>query len=156
MTDEATTPPARGKRSLAIVAGLIVVIVIALGLWLASRPAPEQLQGMVDADEVNVGTKALARVERLIAEEGQRVRPGSLLATLSSPEIAGGQAQAQGALDAARRDRLRNQRGCPGGGYRDAARDVAGGAGGGGSGGSDQPTYRQPLCRGRGRRPAPR
>lgn len=102
MTDEATTPPARGKRSLAIVAGLIVVIVIGLGLWLASRPAPEQLQGMVDADEVNVGTKALARVDRLIAEEGQRVRPGSLLATLSSPEIAGGQAQAQGALDAAR------------------------------------------------------
>ncbi len=50
MTDEATTPPARGKRRLAIVAGLIVVIVIGLGLWLASRPAPEQLQGMVDAD----------------------------------------------------------------------------------------------------------
>jgi HlyD family secretion protein len=102
VTDEATTPPARGKRLLAVVAGLIVVIVIGLGLWLASRPAPEQLQGMVDADEVNVGTKALARVDRLIAEEGQRVRPGSLLATLSSPEIAGGQAQAQGALDAAR------------------------------------------------------
>jgi hypothetical protein len=45
---------------------------------------------MVDADEVNVGTKALARVEHLIAEEGQRVQPGTL-ATLSSPEITGGQ-----------------------------------------------------------------
>lgn len=57
---------------------------------------------MVDADEVNVGTKALARVERLIAEDGQRVRPGTLLATLSSPEVSGGQAQAQGVLDVAR------------------------------------------------------
>ncbi len=96
MTDEATTPPARGKRSLAIVAGLIVVIVIGLGLWLASRPAPEQLQGMVDADEVNVGTKALARVDRLIAEEGQRVQPGSLLATLSSPRSRAGRRRRKG------------------------------------------------------------
>ena len=102
MNEETAAPARRNTRPIAIVAGVIVVVVIVLGLWLASRPAPEQLQGMVDADEVNVGTKALARVERLIAEEGQRVQPGTLLATLSSPEIAGGQAQAQGALDAAR------------------------------------------------------
>lgn len=102
MSDEPTTSPARRARPIAIVVALIIVAVVVLGLWLASRPAPEQLQGMVDADEVNVGTKALARVERLIAQEGQRVQPGTLLATLSSPEISGGQAQAQGALDAAR------------------------------------------------------
>ena len=102
MNEETVAPARRSKRPIAITIGLIMVVVIILGLWLASRPAPEQLQGMVDADEVNVGTKALARVERLIAEEGQRVQPGTLLATLSSPEIAGGQAQAQGALDAAR------------------------------------------------------
>ncbi len=102
MSDEPTTLPARRTRPIAIAVALIVVAVVVLGLWLASRPAPEQLQGMVDADEVNVGTKALARVERLIAQEGQRVQPGTLLATLSSPEISGGQAQAQGALDAAR------------------------------------------------------
>lgn len=99
MTD---TP--RTKRNLRplFYAGLIVVaILLAIGLWLASRPAPEQLQGMVDADEVNVATKALARVDRLFVEEGARVRAGQVLAQLSSPEIAGGQAQAKSALQSA-------------------------------------------------------
>ncbi len=102
MREDSNTPTTRRVRPIAIIVALVVVAVVVVGLWLASRPAPEQLQGMVDADEVNVGTKALARVERLIAEEGQRVQAGTLLATLSSPEIAGSQAQAQGALDAAR------------------------------------------------------
>ncbi|GAA0738082.1 HlyD family efflux transporter periplasmic adaptor subunit [Sphingomonas sp. ABOLD] len=102
MTDETTAPPRRKPPILAIVLGIALVVLIVGGLWLANRPAPEQLQGMVDADEVNVATKALARVETLVAEEGQRVRAGTLLATLSSPEIAGGKAQAQGAVDAAR------------------------------------------------------
>lgn len=102
MSEESAARTKRRARPIAILVAMVVVAVVAAGLWLASRPAPEQLQGMVDADEVNVGTKALARVERLIAEEGQRVQAGTLLATLSSPEIAGSQAQAQGALDAAR------------------------------------------------------
>ena len=102
MTDETAAPPRRKPPILAIVLGIAVLVLIVGGLWLANRPAPEQLQGMVDADEVNVATKALARVETLVADEGQRVRAGTLLATLSSPEIAGGKAQAQGAVDAAR------------------------------------------------------
>ncbi len=102
MNEDVVRPPARGHRLVVILAIVTVAGLVAIGLWLASRPAPEQLQGMVDAEEVNVATKALARVDRLVAEEGQRVASGTLLATLSSPEIAGGQAQAQGALDAAR------------------------------------------------------
>lgn len=102
VNEEAYRPPSRRHRPIIILIIVAVVGLIATGLWLASRPAPEQLQGMVDAEEVNVATKALARVDRLVAEEGQRVSSGTLLATLSSPEIAGGQAQAQGALDAAR------------------------------------------------------
>lgn len=99
MTD---TPRARRKlRPLFYAALILVAILLAAGLWLASRPAPEQLQGMVDADEVNVATKALARVDRLLVDEGARVRAGQVLAELSSPEIAGGQAQAKGALQSA-------------------------------------------------------
>ncbi|MES1974809.1 MAG: efflux RND transporter periplasmic adaptor subunit [Pseudomonadota bacterium] len=102
MTD--TDPPPRSPRTarLLLYTGLLVAaIAVAIGLWLASRPAPVQLEGMVDADEVNVATKALARVDRVLAEEGDRVRPGQVLAQLSSPEIAGGQAQAAGALQSA-------------------------------------------------------
>jgi len=110
-TDTATTDtapadapePARPRRRLPLALGLLAVaLLLAVGLWLAARPGPDQLQGMVDADEVNVATKALARVERLIAEEGQAVKPGMLLATLSSPEIAAGQQQARGVLAGAK------------------------------------------------------
>lgn len=102
MNEESGAPASRRKRIIVIAVVVIVLAVVILGLWLASRPAPQQLQGMVDAEEVNVATKALARVEKLMAEEGQRVEAGAVLATLSSPEITGAQAQAQGALDAAR------------------------------------------------------
>jgi HlyD family secretion protein len=96
-TDE-TPPPSPARRRLPLIIGVVVLAVIAVGLWLASRPPPDQIQGMVDAHEVNVATKSLSRADRLLAEEGERVRPGQLLATLSSPEIAGSEQQAQGAL----------------------------------------------------------
>ena len=96
-TDEAPAPsPARSR--LPLIVGLVVVAVIAVGLWLASRPPPDQIQGMVDAHEINVATKVLSHADRLFAEEGDRVRPGQLLATLSSEEVAGQEQEAQGAL----------------------------------------------------------
>lgn len=88
----------RGTSRL-LVAGLaLLAVVLLVGLWIAARPAPLQLQGMVDADEVNVATKALARVDRLLAEEGATVTAGTVLAVLSSPEIDAGRQQAQGVL----------------------------------------------------------
>ncbi|WP_395327711.1 efflux RND transporter periplasmic adaptor subunit [Novosphingobium sp. BL-8H] len=108
MTEETgasvTDGPARGSpvKSRLLVGGLVLVgVLLAIGLWVASRPGPQQLQGMVDADEVNVATKALARVDTLLAEEGDPIRKGTLMATLSSPEIDGGKQQAEGALKGA-------------------------------------------------------
>ncbi|WP_404366078.1 HlyD family secretion protein [Sphingomonas sp. MMS24-J45] len=96
----AAEPGARARTLL--YAGLVVVaLIVALGLWLASRPGPEQIQGTVEADSVNVATKALARVDRLLVDEGARVAAGQILATLSSPEIGNAERQAQGALDTA-------------------------------------------------------
>ncbi|WP_242184050.1 HlyD family secretion protein [Sphingomonas sp. CARO-RG-8B-R24-01] len=95
-------PPSRRARILLFVGLAIVVVIVAIGLWLASRPAPEQIQGMVEADSVNVATKALARVDRLLVDEGARVRAGQVLATLSSPELGNAERQAQGVLDSAR------------------------------------------------------
>jgi HlyD family secretion protein len=102
MTKAATSQegpaPAKYRRIVPLLVGLVVLAAIVMGLWLASSPPPDQIQGMVDAHEVNVATKVLARADRLLAEEGDRVRPGQLLATLTSPEIAGTEQQAQGAL----------------------------------------------------------
>lgn len=102
MTDTTTSdeapPPAKFRRIVPLLIGLIVLAAIVMGLWLASSPPPDQIQGMVDAHEVNVATKNLSRADRLLAEEGDRVVPGQLLATLSSPEISGSEQAAQGTL----------------------------------------------------------
>ncbi|MBO9725555.1 MAG: efflux RND transporter periplasmic adaptor subunit [Novosphingobium sp.] len=99
MSEVEQSPPAARGRFRLLVAGLILLAILLLvGLWIAARPSPDQLQGMVDADEVNVATKVLARVERLLAEEGATVTAGTVLAVLSSPEVDGGRQQAQGVL----------------------------------------------------------
>jgi len=97
-----TAPPSRRARVLLYVGLIVVVAIVGIGLWLASRPGPEQIQGMVEADSVNVATKALARVDRLLVDEGARVKAGQVLATLFSPELGNAERQAQGVLDTAR------------------------------------------------------
>ncbi len=97
-----TAPPSRRARVLLYIGLIVVVAIVGIGLWLASRPGPEQIQGMVEADSVNVATKALARVDRLLVDEGARVKAGQVLATLSSPELGNAERQAQGVLDTAR------------------------------------------------------
>lgn len=100
--EPAAAPPGK-TRTRFLVAGLLAIAVaLAIGLWMAARPSPVQLQGMVDAEQVNIATKALARIDQLIAEEGQTVQAGALLATLSSPEIDAGKQQAEGMLASAR------------------------------------------------------
>jgi HlyD family secretion protein len=81
--------------------GLVTVLVV-LGLWLASKPAAPPLQGEVEAEEVNVATKALSRVERLLVNEGDHVKQGQVLAILSAPEVNSGVQQANAALETAR------------------------------------------------------
>ncbi|MET4897824.1 efflux RND transporter periplasmic adaptor subunit [Sphingomonadaceae bacterium jetA1] len=100
---EAPPPgPTARARALLWIGLLVVAIAIGVGLWLASRPPAEQLQGQVEADEINVATKTLARVDTLLVNEGDRVRAGQVLATLSAPEIVNGRQQAVAALDSAR------------------------------------------------------
>jgi HlyD family secretion protein len=88
-------------RLLLYVGLAIACVALAIGLWLASRPSQPPLQGEVDADTVNIGTKVLSRVDRLLVDEGDRVKAGGVLALLSSPEVGNGQLQAQAALDTA-------------------------------------------------------
>lgn len=95
-------PPGRRARLLLWGGLLLVALLLAVGLWLAGRPAAARLQGEVEADEVNVATKTLSRVDRLLVAEGDSVRRGQLLAELSAPEVDNGARQAQAALASAR------------------------------------------------------
>lgn len=93
-----TTRPSRGKL---VVVALVVAALLGVGLWLSYRPVPGQLQGMVDAREIRVTSKVTGRIASFGVEEGQPVRQGQLLYTISSPEVAAKQQQAGGALEAA-------------------------------------------------------
>lgn len=103
MTD--TSPdaaPTRRARLILYAALMLAVVLLAIGVWLASRPATPPLQGEVEADSVNIATKALARVDRLLVGEGDRVRAGQVVAILSSPELGNAAAQTAATLDSAR------------------------------------------------------
>lgn len=103
LTDTTTNNPTAKKsrilRSLIIV---FLITLVALGLWLAYKPAPQQIQGMVEATTLNVSTKVPSRVEQLIADEGDQVKKGQVLGVLTSPELQAKQQQAEGALQSAR------------------------------------------------------
>jgi len=80
-------------------AGIAVVVFIGIGLWLAYKPAPDQLQGMVDAEQFTIATKVpLSRVEKLLVEAGDRVKAGQELVLLTSPELDARRDQAAGVL----------------------------------------------------------
>ncbi|ONG38987.1 hypothetical protein BKE30_10465 [Alkanindiges hydrocarboniclasticus] len=81
---------------------VFLITLVALGLWLAYKPAPQQIQGMVEATTLNVSTKVPSRVEQLIADEGDQVKKGQVLGVLTSPELQAKQQQAEGALQSAR------------------------------------------------------
>lgn len=93
--------PPPNKRRLGIVIVLLAIVVV-VGLWLAWRTPAEQLQGMADADTVNVAAKITARLAELKVHEGDRVKAGQVLFVLDSPEVAAKEEQAHGALEAAR------------------------------------------------------
>ena len=99
------TPDNSSTKKSRIIRILIIIFLIAmvgLGLWLANKPAPQQIQGMVEANTLNVSTKVPSRVEQLMAEEGASVKKGQILGILTSPELQAKQQQAEGALQSAR------------------------------------------------------
>lgn len=74
-------------RMIGMVVVLAFLVLIGVGLYLAYKPVPDQIQGMVDSDEIRIGAKVPGRLESLAVAEGDEVKPGQLLATLSSPEL---------------------------------------------------------------------
>ncbi|MEZ4386302.1 MAG: efflux RND transporter periplasmic adaptor subunit [Candidatus Krumholzibacteriia bacterium] len=89
---------ARLLRTVAILAVLVIVILFG---WVAVRPTPDLVQGEVEATEVRIAAKIPARVEAIAVREGDTVRRGDLLVTLTSPEIAARLEQAEAAHAAA-------------------------------------------------------
>lgn len=88
--------PAQRDRPRWLLQVIVIAIIAALGtgLWLSYRPVPDQIQGMVDARELRVTSKVTGRIAAFHVEEGQAVRAGQLLYTITSPEVAAKEQQA--------------------------------------------------------------
>ncbi len=70
-------------------------------MWQHQPPAPEQLQGMMEARETDIAPKLTGRIAELLVQEGQRIEKGTLLLRIDSPEVAAKMAQASNAEAAA-------------------------------------------------------
>ena len=101
MSDRLEATPAQGSARKAIVVVGVLVALALIGLWLGWRQPADQIQGMVDADSLNVAAKVTARLQAVNVEEGQRVEAGQALFVLDSPEVAAKERQAEAVVAAA-------------------------------------------------------
>jgi HlyD family secretion protein len=105
-TQNTTSAEKNSKKSNAIKMVLAVVVIIilgliAFGLWKTYQPQTLELQGRVEAENIYVSTKVPSRIEELFVESGAYVKKGQPLVRLHSPEIENKKKQALGALQSA-------------------------------------------------------
>jgi HlyD family secretion protein len=82
----------------------IAITALAVGVYAmlkSSPPAPEQLQGMMEARETDIAPKLTGRIAELLVQEGQRIEKGALILRIDSPEVAAKMTQASNAAAAA-------------------------------------------------------
>ena len=112
-------PPRRGRPgrdSLAVSfagsAALAIVVAIGAALWFATRPPPLTVQGEVDATRADVSARVSGRVHELMADVGDTVEHGAVIARLESPQLEAALAVAEAALVTAQADldRINNTR----------------------------------------------
>ncbi|PJG44312.1 RND transporter [Acinetobacter tandoii] len=66
---------------------ILLLGLIAFGLWKSYRPKLVEIQGRVEAETIHVSTKIPSRIEELYVHDGQKVKKGQPLIRLYSPEI---------------------------------------------------------------------
>ncbi|WP_394203774.1 HlyD family secretion protein [Shewanella waksmanii] len=91
----------RTNRILAVGAFVLLVMILAYGMFLAQAPKVQRLQGQIEAREYNISSKVPGRVEQVMVRRGDEVSAGDLLFAINSPELNAKLMQAQGGRDAA-------------------------------------------------------
>lgn len=98
--------------SLLVGLGALILVIVVLGLigWLTSKPQKIILQGEVEAREYRISSKVPGRITQLLAEEGDTVSKGQLVALIDSPEVQAKVKQANaGSMAANAQNRKANQ-----------------------------------------------
>ncbi|WP_425915311.1 HlyD family secretion protein [Acinetobacter sp. TSRC1-2] len=99
-------PAPNSKKSAGIkvvgIIGLILLLgLIAFGLWKSYQPKQVELQGRVEAETIHVSTKVPSRIEDVYVHDGDKVKKGQQLVRLFSPEIEAKKQQALASLQSA-------------------------------------------------------
>ena len=82
------------------IVAVIVLAVVAVGLlvWSQRRHAPTKVSGLIEADEIRVGSRVGGRVSKVPAIEGQHVKAGDVLVALEPYDLLERRAQAKAQL----------------------------------------------------------
>ncbi|WP_416346075.1 HlyD family secretion protein [Acinetobacter bouvetii] len=105
-TEQPAVPPKNPKKSAAIKISICIVLIlllglIAFGLWKSYQPKEVELQGRVEAETIHVSTKVPSRIEEMYVHDGQKVVKGQELVRLFSPEVDAKKQQALAVLQSA-------------------------------------------------------
>ena len=103
-TTENTEPNPRksaGIKVLGIIVLILLLGLIAFGLWKSYQPQQVELQGRVEAETLHVSTKVPSRIEEVYVHDGDKVKKGQELVRLFSPEIEAKKQQALASLQSA-------------------------------------------------------
>ncbi len=91
----------RHPRLMAFFIFIIGLFGISILSYIFIQPQPYYLQGEVEADKINVSSKVPGRLLQFVAEEGQRVQKGDVVAILDRPQLDAKKKQAESAQKAA-------------------------------------------------------
>jgi len=91
----------RKLKAIATIAVILLLGLIAYGLWNAYQPQTIELQGRVEAETIHISTKVPSRIEEFYVSEGQTIKKGQALVRFVSPELEAKKEQAQAALQSA-------------------------------------------------------
>ena len=84
--------------------GIVLILLLALiafGLWKSYQPKQVELQGRVEAETIHISTKVPSRIEEIYVHDGEKVQAGQALVRLTSPEVDAKKQQALAALQSA-------------------------------------------------------
>ena len=72
-----------------LIGGAILTLIVFFfyAILIISRPVPLEVQGEVEATQIKVASKLIGRIDSLLVRKGDEVQPGTLLFTISSPEL---------------------------------------------------------------------
>lgn len=102
-TENTKTNPKKSAfiKVISLIVLILLLGLIAFGLWKSYQPKQVELQGRVEAETIHVSTKVPSRIEEVYVHEGDKVKKGQELVRLFSPEVDAKKQQALASLQSA-------------------------------------------------------